>query len=110
MSGLQRPPGAGFWTKDISYKSSNYRELLAILKSILSFHHILKDKVVLILSENVTVIAYVNHLGRSSYEVTQLAKTIFMVCHKNKITISAKYLAGWEKGESRLTLQTGLYL
>ena len=32
---------SGTWTKDVSFQPSNYRELLVILKSILSFRHVL---------------------------------------------------------------------
>ena len=54
---------AGFWTKHMTFASINYRELLAVLCAIKSFRTVLKAKNLQILSDNVTTVVYINHLG-----------------------------------------------
>ena len=85
---------SGTWTKDVSFQPSNFRELLAILKTILSYLEDLKGKSVQILSDNVTAVAYVNKLGGSSKTMSALMRTIFTVVQENQIDLSAKFLAG----------------
>ena len=85
---------AGLWDHYVAQKSSNYRELLAILLAIRSFGDLLVDKCVQILSDNVTAVAYLNQLGGSSRELSDLTRSLWIYAHRHKIVIVAKHLAG----------------
>ena len=80
---------SGTWNKEVSFRHSNYRELLIILIAIQSFKKELRGKSVQILTDNVVAAAYVNHLGGKDLEFNKVVNTIFAECHNNKIRISA---------------------
>ena len=84
----------GFWNERMSMKSSNYRELFAVLMGILSFKGQLKNQKVQILSDNVTTVAMINGMGGSSVQLDIVARTIHIEALEANITLSAKYLAG----------------
>lgn len=85
---------AGSWTSAISHKHSNYRELLTVLMALKSFAKHVKNKVVQILTDNVTTVAYVNKLGGSTSGLSQIATAIWTECFKLNVNLSAKHLAG----------------
>ena len=85
---------SGVWTKDVSFQPSNFRELLAIYKTLQSFQNDLKGKAVQVLSDNVTAVAYINKMGGSSMIMSDLMKSIFVLTQENDIQLSAKFLAG----------------
>ena len=80
---------SGMWNKDVSFQPSNYRELLAILKCIQSFQHILQGTQVQVLNNNVTSVAYINHLGGTNPLMTKLMTTVFVTVQELKIDLSA---------------------
>ena len=53
----------GFWDPTMSQKHSNVRELMAVLLSIRAFQVLIKNKTIQILSDNITTVAYINHMG-----------------------------------------------
>ena len=53
---------AGHWNLRMSLEHSNYRELMAVLMALKSFGPSMKGKSIQILSDNVTTVAYINHL------------------------------------------------
>ena len=91
---------SGTWNKEVTMQPSNYRELLAIYKSILSFQHILKNRKVQILCDNVMSVAHVNRFGDSNKVMSDLMTTIFVVTRQLGISLSAKYLAGKDNGRA----------
>ena len=97
---------AGVWNKYVSFQHSNYRELLAVLMTILSFKNQLKGRRVQILSDNVTTVAYINHLGGASQDLSDLMTTMWASAQQINVTLSAKHLSGVVKetadGLSRL--------
>ena len=100
---------AGFWTPSISHRSSNYRELSAILMAIKSFQSMLQGKSVQVLTDNVTAVCYINHLGGPSEDLTELMKKLWAETYRLGITLQAKHLAGYLNGPadmlSRLSAQ-----
>ena len=98
---------SGSWSKDISFQPSNFRELLVILKCIQSFQTELKNsnvKMLQILSDNITSVAYVNKLGGTNKLMCDLMKAIFVESHNLGISISARYLGSHEnQGADRLS-------
>ena len=85
---------AGPWTKSIRFKSINYRELLAVFLTLKTFVGELSNKCVQILSDNVTTVAHLNHLGGNIKDLSDLTKSIFNLAFTHKIDIQAKHLAG----------------
>ena len=96
----------GFWNPRISGMSSNYRELMAILLSMMSLLPNLQGKSVQVLCDNVVAVAYVNFQGGPSKPLTSLAKAIWSLALENRIQIVAKHLSGssntWADSLSRL--------
>lgn len=84
----------GHWNARVSSASSNYRELLAILLAIQAFAPMLRGKHVQILTDNVSAAAYLNRLGGSSADLTQVAKAIWAEAYSMDIHLSGKHLAG----------------
>ena len=85
---------SGTWNKEVSFKHSNYRELLTVLIVIKSFLPHLKNKSVQVLSDNVTAVAYINHLGGRDKEFNDVVTALFTLCLENGIRLTAKHLAG----------------
>ena len=85
---------AGFWTPRVANKPQNYREMMAILVAVHTFGPRLKDKHVQIVTDNVSAMCYINHLGGPSVELTSLAKDIWMAAQRCNLTLSATFLAG----------------
>lgn len=85
---------SGVWTEAMARTSINYRELMAVMCAVKSFKHSLKHKNVQILSDNVTTVAYLNHLGGPSPTLTKLMSSIWMEAHEAGIKLSARHLAG----------------
>ena len=84
----------GYWNTRLSMKSSNYRELFAVLMGILTFKEHLRGHQVQVLSDNVTTVAMINGMGGSSVQLDMIARTIHIEAMEANITLSAKYLAG----------------
>ena len=84
----------GHWDLQTGSLSSNTRELLAILLSLKSLLHLLKNKTVQILTDNVTACAFVNFQGGSVQTLDIIAKNIWDLAIRNCIQIQAKHLAG----------------
>ena len=84
----------GDWSLATSRRSSNYRELLAILLALKSFLPQLASKSVQILTDNVTALAYVQHKGGPSRVLTSIARAIWTLAVENGISINCKHIAG----------------
>ena len=84
----------GVWNTRMSQMPSNYREMMAVLLALHSFAPLIKGKVIQILSDNISCVAYVNYQGGPSLMLSQLATAIWSLCVDLQVTISAKFLAG----------------
>ncbi len=85
---------AGSWTRRMATKSINYRELVAVLLSLNSFASSLRGKHVQILSDNISCVAYINHLDGPSKDLSELAQSLWITAAELGITLTARYLAG----------------
>lgn len=85
---------SGEWNKRVSVQSSNYRELLAILMSLLAFKDTVRGKVVEILSDNITAIAYVKYKGGPCSDLTQLAKAVWATALDYGTSLVCRHIAG----------------
>ena len=84
----------GNFDRSIARKSSNFRELTAVLLAILAFNNKLKEKHVLIFSDNTTAIAYINNRGGPHNDLTELAIKIWQQAEKLGLSITCRHLAG----------------
>ena len=100
----------GLWNERMSMKSSNYRELFAVLMGILSFKDQLKNQKILILSDNVTMVAMINGMGSYSIQLDIVARTIHIEVLEANITLSEKYLARNFKLEGRSPVPRKIYV
>ena len=85
---------SGIWSSELHHMPSNYRELMAVHMSLLSFKDLIKGKVVQILSDNITTVAYLNHLGGHCLMLSDLAQAIWCTAKSINVTLCAKHLAG----------------
>ena len=83
-----------FWDKETNTLSSNAKELLAVLLTLKSLLHLVRQRSVQILSDSVTVCAMINFQGGAVRTLDILARNIWELAIRNNITIQAKHLAG----------------
>ena len=84
----------GFWTLEQSYKSSNFREILAVLLGLLAFLPQIKGKSVTILSDNVSAVCYINMQGGPAVELSRIATAIWSIALEQNIQLKAQHLKG----------------
>ena len=85
---------SGQWKTCVSYQHSNFRELMAVYRTLQSMEGLVKGKNVQILSDNITTVAYINHLGGPSQHLSDLMSTIWVYAHSIQVNLTAKFLAG----------------
>lgn len=83
----------GFWNNRLSNKHSNYRELFAVLMGLHSFKEFLIGKIVQVLSDNVTTVAFLQ-MGGSQKELDSVARANHILAMDLKITLSSKFVSG----------------
>ena len=84
----------GFWNKNMSMKHSNIRELTAIFLGLKTFRKTLKGKNILVLSDNVTSVAYINLQGGPCPELSGIATNIWALLVDIQADIVARHLSG----------------
>ena len=82
------------WDPATAARSSNYRELKAVLFTLLSFLPHLKGKTVSLYSDNITTVANVNFMGSTHGHLTALARQIWSIAIKNSISLQVKHIQG----------------
>ena len=84
----------GVWDPQISRFPSNFRELFTTLLALLSFMPHLRHKKVQIVTDNISTVAYINHLGGPSPALSRLATALWATAIENGIELTATHLAG----------------
>ena len=84
----------GFWNSGMSRKHSNEREMTAVFLSLKSFIKQVAGKSILVLSDNVSTVAYINMQGGTSQNLTNIATNIWTFVVKNQIHIQVRHLSG----------------
>lgn len=85
---------AGFFETKWGRRSSNRRELTTIVYAILAFADLYAGSVVEVETDNTTSMAYINHLGGPSRDLTDIVRPLFDWAMKTKTTIVARHIAG----------------
>ena len=88
------------WDPITATRSSNYRELKAVLYTLTSFLTHLKSKAVSIYSDNITTVANVNFMGSKHTHLSQLARQIWTIAIQNQISLQVKHIRGIHNLES----------
>ena len=84
----------GCWNKNMSMKHSNIRELTAIYLGLKTFRKMLKGKNILVLSDNITSVAYINMQGGPYPELSAIATNIWALLVDIRADILARHLSG----------------
>ena len=84
----------GTWDHHMSRQHSNVRELTAVLLSIKAMLPLLRNKTIQILSDNITTVAYVNHMGGPMSQLVEISKSIWKIALEHNISITARHLSG----------------
>lgn len=84
----------GFWNKDMSFRHSNYRELSAVWLGLISLREFLQHKTVQICSDNITTVAFINHMGGSTKDLDMVARHI----HQQALDMNTKIIASYISG------------
>ena len=84
----------GCWSQEEALLHINVLEMLAVLYGIKSFvKGEAKVKTILIKSDNITVVSYLNHMGGTkSQTLIETARQVWEWCLQRNITLSAQYL------------------
>lgn len=86
---------SGIWPHQYQQKHINWLELKAVQLALQEALYLIKGKVVLIRSDNTTVISYINKQGGThSPELCYLTWELFQWCIQYKITIRAVHIPG----------------
>lgn len=84
----------GFWSLNMRQKHSNLREMTAVFLSLKTFINELSGKSVLILSDNISTVAYINMQGGPSPSLTNIATNIWSLIVTNHIEVKMRHLSG----------------
>jgi len=84
----------GFFTHDIQVRSSNYRELYAVFLAISSLQEKIQDQHLLLRTDNITTMYYINGQGGPHKPLNKLAKLIFWAVKQCRATLKALHIPG----------------
>ena len=88
------------WDPVTATRSSNFRELKAVLFTLKSFLPHLKNKTVSLYSDNITTVANVNFQGSKHKHLSDLARQIWSMAITNSISLKVKHIRGVNNGHS----------
>ncbi|GFR69368.1 reverse transcriptase, partial [Elysia marginata] len=97
---LSKYEAQGFWLRKTDTKSSNCREIKAVLLALLAFLPLAKNKSIQLLSDNISTVAYINFQGGPSQDLTDITVQIWEVILIFNIDLKASHLAGRLNGEA----------
>ena len=86
---------SGLWETAVESEHINMLELRAVFRSLTFFRTLVRNKTVLVQSDNTTVVAYINHQGGTrSFSLCRLTLDLFKWLAMNNTTLVASYLPG----------------
>ena len=86
---------SGLWSREVASLHINSLELLAVLQALQSFEDVVKGRSVLVRSDNMTVVSYINHQGGThSPSLCRLAIDLWEWCLPRQIHLSASHIPG----------------
>ncbi len=91
---LEDKSASGFWTPSMLIESINYRELMAVFMSLLSFKAEVRGKAVLVRTDNISAAAYINKMTGSSTNLFNLGRSIQNLTKELEVELMAQYIPG----------------
>ena len=92
---LNEHTARGVWSLPESKLHINYLELKAVFLALKEFQTLCSDKIVLVATDNTTVVSYINKEGGlKSGTVCALLWRILTWCTKNQVTLKARHIPG----------------
>ena len=92
---LKNQTAQGLWSNEFKNKHINILELEAVLRTIQHFSQVLKNKQVLIRTDNTTVVQYINKQGGTrSMELCILTWKLWNFALQNQMILKAAHIAG----------------
>ena len=92
---LDEHTARGIWSLPETKLHINYLELKAVFLALKSFQAICSDKIVLVATDNTTVVAYINKEGgMRSGPLCALLWRILTWCTRNQVTLKARHIPG----------------
>ena len=85
---------SGSWDPATALEHINYKELLAVLFALKSFTPQLGGKVVQVMSDNATTVAYVNNMGGPVKRLTNLAERIWATAFAQGMSLETRHVSG----------------
>ena len=86
---------AGTWPPEYKMKHINWLELKAVFLALTEALHLVKNKTILVRSDNATVISYINKQGGThSAELCYLTWDLYQWCIQNQVLIRAAHIPG----------------
>ena len=93
---LEGKSARGFWTPAMMNESINYREMMAAFMTILAFKEDLRNKVVLLRTDNISTVAYINKMTGQSDPLYNLGRAIANLSKELNIELMAQHIPGVE--------------
>ena len=85
----------GGWHRSLWFHSMNWKELQAILLTVIHFLPRLKGKAVKVWSDNMTALACIRRQGSAhSPALLELASSLLILCHRHNITLIPSHIQG----------------
>ena len=98
----------GSWSVPESKLHINYLELKAVFLALKEFQNLCVGKIVLVATDNTTVVAYINKEGgMRSGPLCALLWRILTWCSQRQVTLKARHIPGRFKCDSRQAIQAG---
>jgi hypothetical protein len=94
QAGKVRHEARGFWLPSEENMSSNARELSGVLLTVKAAASHLRGKVVLVETDNIVTMAYINHLGGRSRFLNHIARDLWTLCYQHGILLQAVHRPG----------------
>ena len=92
---LKNQTAQGLWSNEFKNKHINILELEAVLRTIKHFSQVLKNKQVLIRTDNTTIVQYINKQGGTrSMELCILTWKLWNFALQNQMILKAAHIAG----------------
>ena len=92
---LSEHTARGIWSLPESQLHINYLELKAVLLALKEFRNLCSDQIVLVATDNTTVVSYINtEGGMKSGTLCALLWKVLTWCTKNQVTLKARHIPG----------------
>ena len=92
---LREATARGVWSKPESHFHINFLELKAVWMALKSFEHLCRHQIVLIATDNTTVVSYINKEGgMRSGSLCALLLRLLSWCHPRGIVLRARHIPG----------------